>query len=68
MLPGQETHDRAGCCPDLLRILYVAIMGSDRQPGIRESDPEAMLGLVILVMVGLLVAMAVGVTLGLLVG
>ena len=40
-------------------------MDSDRQPGIRESDPEAMLGLVILVVVGLLVAMAVGVTLGL---
>ena len=43
-------------------------MDSNRQPGIRESDPEAMLGLVILVVVGLLVAMAVGVTLGLFVG
>jgi hypothetical protein len=43
-------------------------MGSTKQTGIRESDPSAMLGLVVLVIVGLLAAVAVGVTLGLLVG
>jgi len=48
------------CCPSLVRILRAAMA--------RESDPTAMLGLVILVIVAELLAIAVGVTFGMFIG
>ena len=46
-------------------MLRAAIMDGDKQHRSRESDPSAMLGLVILVVMGLWAAIAIGVTLGL---
>jgi hypothetical protein len=65
-LPDLKTIGAAGeCCPSLLGMLRAAIMDGARQHGRRESDPSAMLGLVVLVVMGLLVAIAIGGMLGL---
>ena len=61
--PGRPEWDAppAGrCCPSLVRILRAAMA--------RESDPTAMLGLVVLVIVAELLAIAVGVTFGVFIG
>ena len=60
-LPGE-------CCPTSLRILRVAVMVRTSDTGRRESDPTAMLGLVILVCVAVVLAVAVGVAFGLFIG